>query len=417
MIATVRGFMSLGRPAKILLVNEIGEMAGLLMIAPYLADHLTHHIGLAVWLVGLVLGLRHFSEGLFAMTGTLADRIGYKPVLVAGCGLEAIACGLFGLSAAVPWLIGASIFSGLARALFVPARRAYLAQVESERKAEAFALAGVCRRIGVLVGPIAGIPMMRVGFEAMCLTAAAIFAVLAVVQWRLLPSCPGTHQGSDRPFWSEWKDALGDRVFVAFALTMFASYSLVHQLSFGLPIEVRHVSGGQGGITALFVLSAILGLAGQVRLTLWCERRWTPGQAMVRGLIIMGVAFVPLMLPPSHGGTLVRLFPIMLCAAILTVGTMMVFPFEMSTIADLAGDRGVGTYYSVNNLLSGVGSVFGNLLSAAAIGLSHALNMAGLPWLVLVLLALASATALTFVNRGDRLSAGRLAGAEVGATP
>jgi MFS family permease len=416
-IAAVRGFMSLSRPAKVLLVNEIGETAGLLMLAPYLADHLTHHIGLAVWLVGLVLGLRHFSEGVFALGGTLGDRVGYKPLLIAGCGLEALGCALFGLSSNVTWLVGASVFSGLARALFVPARRAYLAQVESERKVEAFALAGVCRRIGVLIGPIAGIPMMQFGFESLCATAGGIFVVLALLQWWLLPPCAGVHEGSDRPLWAEWRDALSDRVFLAFATTMFASYSLVYQLSFGLPIEVRHVSGGRAGITALFVLSAVLGLAGQVRLTLWCERRWTSGQVMVRGLIVMGVAFVPLMLPPAHGGTLVRLFPIMLCAAILTVGTMMVFPFEMATIADLAGDRGVGTYYSVNNLLSGIGSIFGNLLSAAAMGLSRALNVAGLPWLVLLLLALLSATALTFVNRGNRLSAGRLASAEVGTTP
>jgi predicted MFS family arabinose efflux permease len=412
-IATVRQFRILGRPAKVLLVNEIGETAALLMLAPYLADHLTHHVGIAVWLVGLILGLRHFSEGIFAVGGTLGDRIGYKPVLVAGCALEALGCALFGLSTAVPWLIGASMFSGLSRALFIPARRAYLARAESEHKVEAFALAGVCRRLGVLIGPLAGMPLMHAGFRPLCATAAGIFVALALVQWRVLPPCAGVHEGSKRPLWAEWREALGDRVFVAFAITMFASYSLVHQLSFGLPIEVRRASGGRAGITALFVLSAVLGLAAQVRLTLWCERRWTPGQVMVRGLIVMGLAFVPLMLPPAHGGPLVRLVPIMLCAAILTVGTMMVFPFEMATIADLAGDRGIGTYYSVNNLLSGIGSVFGNLLSAAAIGLSRALNVAGLPWLVLLLLAVLSATALTVVNRGDRLSARRLAGARV----
>ena len=175
MIATVRRFRSFGRPAKVLLVNEIGETAGLLMLAPYLADHLTHRIGLAVWLVGLVLGLRHFSEGLFAVAGSLADRIGYKPILVVGCGLEALGCGLFGLSATVPWLVGASVFSGLARALFVPARRAYLAQVEKERKIEAFALAGVCRRIGVLVGPIVGIALVRAGFQPLCATSAGVW--------------------------------------------------------------------------------------------------------------------------------------------------------------------------------------------------------------------------------------------------
>src|SRR4051812_17738868 len=99
-IATVRQFRSFGRPARLLFVNEVAVAAGLLMLVPYLADHLAHRIGLAVWLVGTILGLRHFSEGLFFIGGTLADRVGYKPMIMAGCALEALGSGLFGMSAA-----------------------------------------------------------------------------------------------------------------------------------------------------------------------------------------------------------------------------------------------------------------------------------------------------------------------------
>jgi hypothetical protein len=125
---------------------------------------------------------------------------------------------------------------------------------------------------------------------------------------------------------------------------------------------------------------------------------------MVRGLIVMSVAFVPLMLPQVQGSTVIRLLPILVCAAILSIGSMMLHPFEMATIANLADGRVIGTYYSVNNLLSGFGGVFGNLVSAAAISLSHTTGVAGLPWFVLLLLGLMSAACLKLVDRGDRLT-------------
>jgi hypothetical protein len=82
----------------------------------------------------------------------------------------------------------------------------------------------------------------------------------------------------------------------------------------------------------------------------------------------------------------------------------MVFPFEMATIAHLAEGRLIGTYYGLNNLLSGIGILFGNLLSGFADGLARSTGMAGLPWLLLFALGLLSAAGLKVVDRGDRLS-------------
>jgi predicted MFS family arabinose efflux permease len=404
MIATLRQFRSFGRPAQILFVNEIGVSIALLMLVPYLADHLVHGIGVAVWVVGIVMSLRHFSEGLFVVGGTLADRIGYKPMIIAGCLLKAGGCAMYAVFGSLPWLIAASVVTGVSSALFIPANRAYLAHEESERIVDAFAVFSVCRRLGVLVGPLVGIPLIHFGFRAVTLTSVAILLALAVAQWRLLPPVSGPETGSSRPIWADWREALSNRPFLAFAATMFASYALTFQTTFGLPLEIRRVSGGHAGMTALFVLSAVLGLTLQVRLISWCERRWTAGQAMVRGLVIMGLAFVPLMLPPLQGSTVVRLLPIFACAVTLSIGSMMLHPFEMATIANLADGRVIGTYYSVNNLLSGFGGVFGNLVSAAAIGLSHSMGMASLPWTVLLLLGLVSAACLRVVDRGDRLS-------------
>ena len=407
MISTLRQFRSFGRPARILFVNEIGVTVALLMLVPYLADHLTHGIGVAVWIVGIVMSLRHFSEGLFVIGGTLADRIGYKPMIIAGCLLKAGGCAMFAIFTGLPWLIAASVITGVSSALFVPANRAYLAHEESERVVDAFAVFSVCRRFGVLIGPLAGVPLVHFGFRVVALTSVAILLALAAAQWRMLPAVVGPETGSPRPIWSDWREALSNRPFLAFAATMFASYALTFQITFGLPLEIRHVSGGHAGMTALFVISAVLGLAFQVRLITWCEKHWTAGQAMVRGLIVMSVAFVPLMLPPPHGSAVMRLLPILVCAATLSIGSMMLHPFEMATIANLSGGRVIGTYYSVNNLLSGFGGVFGNLVSAAAISLSHTTGIASLPWVVLLLLGLSSAACLKLVDRGDRLTPAR----------
>lgn len=416
-IATLRQFRSFGRPAQILFINEIGVSVALLMLAPYLADHLVHGIGVAVWIVGIVMSLRHFSEGLFVIGGTLADRIGYKPMIVAGCLLKAAGCAMFAIFTGLPWLIAASVITGVASALFVPANRAYLAHEESERIVDAFAVFSVCRRFGVLIGPIVGIPIVYFGFRMVALASVAILLALAVAQWRMLPPVVGPETGSRRPIWADWREALGNRPFLAFAATMFASYALTFQISFGLPLEIRHAHGGHAGMTALFVISAVLGLVFQVRLISWCEKHWTAGQAMVRGLVIMSVAFIPLMLPPFHGSTVVRLLPILVCAGTLSAGSMMLHPFEMATIAGLSRGRVIGTYYSVNNLLSGFGGVFGNLVSAAAISLSHSMRIASLPWLVLMLLGLMSAASLWLVDRGDRLSPVPVRAQEAAATP
>jgi hypothetical protein len=408
MIATLRQFRSFGRPAQILFINEIGVTIALLMLAPYLADHLVHGIGVAVWLVGIVMSLRHFSEGLFVIGGTLADRIGYKPMIIAGCLLKAGGCGMFAIFTSLPWLIAASVVTGVSSALFIPANRAYLAHEESERIVDAFAVFSVCRRFGLLFGPLIGIPLVHFGFRMVSLTSVAILLALAVAQWRLLPAVVGPETGSSRPIWADWREALSNRPFLAFAATMFTSYALTFQITFGLPLAIRHISGGHAGMTALFVISAILGLALQVRLITWCEKRWTPGQAMVRGLIVMGVAFIPMMLPPLQGATVIRLMPILVCAATLSIGSMMLHPFEMATIANLANGRVIGTYYSVNNLLSGFGGVFGNLVSAAALSLSQSMGMSSLPWMVLLLLGLFSAACLKLVDRDDRLTPPRL---------
>jgi MFS family permease len=341
---------------------------------------------------------------MFLIGGTLADRLGYKPMIMAGCALRVVGFGLFAVSGAPVILVMAAILTGLAGALFNPAARAYVAYEAGDRKVEAFALFNIFYQLGILIGPLIGIALLGVAFPIVCVAAASVFAVLTGLQWRYLPPRRGAEAGSDRPVLTDWREALSNRPFVAFAVAMFASYALSFQIYLGLPLEVKHVTGGQAGVVMIYAISAVLALAGQVRLTDWCRSRWSPGQAIAGGLALMGLAFVPPALEPEGGPGLLRLAPVLVSTVLLAIGTMMVFPFEMAMITNLAGNRLIGTYYGLYNLLSGVGILLGNLASGGSLDIARSAGLPALPWLVLFAAGAASAMAVRMLDRRGRLT-------------
>ena len=119
------------------------------------------------------------------------------------------------------------------------------------------------------------------------------------------------------------------------------------------------------GVAVLFAVSGLLTVLGQVRFTEWVKQRWTPAQAITRGLLLMAAAFLPLAMtaattpaagsgPPTGWSYAAAVTPVLTSTVLLTVATMIVYPFEMATIVNLAGERTVGTYYGLYNTLAGM---------------------------------------------------------------
>ncbi len=150
---------------------------------------------------------------------------------------------------------------------------------------------------------------------------------------------------------------------------------------------------------------------GHLRLTGWAKRRWSPDQALVRGLMWMGLAFVPLALAPQ-GEPVAMLGALVVAVVLLAAGGAVVYPFEMDTVVSLSGDRLVATHYGLYNTVSGLGITLGNLATGALwdfVGRHHAL---WLTWFALAATGLACASAVLALARS-----GRLAAANVQAAP
>ncbi|AJC61318.1 MFS transporter [Streptomyces sp. 769] len=418
----LRQARSYDRSVQLLLLNQFTINLGFYMLMPYLAQHLSGTLGLAGWTVGLVLGVRNFSQqGMFLLGGTLADRLGYKPLIVAGCLLRTVGFAALGLVESLPALLAASAATGLAGALFNPAVRAYLAADAGERRVEAFALFNVFYQAGILLGPLVGMVLTGLDFKVTCLVSAAVFALLSAVQIRALPARRGNAGGpaseGREGVLRQWRAVLANRPFVLFSGAMIGSYVLSFQVYLALPLEVRRLGGnGEFGTVAVALLFAASGLGtifGQTKVTAWCRARLAQGQALAWGLTALGLAFVPLLAASAVpvpgegvGRWALAAGPPVLAALLLALGTMITYPFEMDTIVRLSGNRLVATHYGLYNTLCGVGITVGNLLTGAALDAARAAGLSALPWLALTVLGLACGAALYGLHRTGRITAG-----------
>ncbi|MDG4862012.1 MFS transporter [Streptomyces sp. T-3] len=376
---------------QLLFVNQLSINLGFYMLMPYLAAHLSGDLGLAAWAVGLVLGVRNLSQqGMFLVGGALADRLGFKPLIVAGCALRTLGFGALAFADTLPVLIGASLATGLAGALFNPAVRAYVAAgAGEERRVEAFAVFNVFYQAGILLGPLVGLALTGVDFRLTCAVAAVVFAVLSVVQIAKLPVRKRAVDSDEGR--GQWRTVLGNKAFWLFSAAMTGSYVLSFQVYLALPLAADSTTV----TTALFVVSGLVALLGQLRITDWCKKRWTREQCLVAGLGVMGLAF----LAPVAGGGAVAL---LLCAAVLAAGTAVLYPFEMDTVVALSGGRWVATHYGLYNTVCGIGITAGNL------GVGVLLDVAGgvgaALWLTLAALGGGCALAVGALARSGLLA-------------
>ncbi|GAA4899355.1 MDR family MFS transporter [Streptomyces coeruleoprunus] len=358
--------------AHLLTGSQFAFNVGFFAVLPYLADHLGGTLGLAGWLVGLVLGLRTFSQqGLFVVGGALTDRFGPRPAVLAGCALRVAGFCWLAYAEAVWAVVGAVVLVGFAAALFSPAVESEIAR-EAVRHEEAtgtprtrvlarFSAAG---QAGALTGPVLGALLLHAQFRAACLAGAAVFALVLVGHARLMPG----HRPAPevRPSGSGLPQVLRHRRFLALTFA-YATYLLAYnQLYLALPAELDRSLGSQAALGWLFALSSALVVAGQLPLERWAGARLPWRTAIRLGLLLVAAAFGAAGVLRPLGG----LWPSVAFVVLLSVGQMLILPAVRAWLPDLVDARRLGLYTGALSSLSGLavlagGAPAGALLSSA----------------------------------------------------
>ncbi|MGW5864965.1 MDR family MFS transporter [Streptomyces sp. NPDC055239] len=387
-----RTWSSLSPLLRLLILTQLAFNIGFFLVLPFLAEHLGAAIGMAGWLVGLVLGLRTFSQqGLFVVGGALTDRYGVRPVVLTGCSLRIAGFAWLGYAQETWSVIGAVLLIGFAAALFSPAVESEVARQavlweEAGRgpRTRVLALLTVAGQAGAFVGPLIGVLLLSVDFRTVCLAGSGVFVLVLAGHLRLLPQrIPGRErirvQGGVR-------EMLRNRRFLAVCGAYGAYLLAYNQLYLALPQEVERTAGSQAPLAWLFALSSLLVVSTQLPVTHWAADRLDLRRSMAAGLVLISVGFavVALARPAARTGV-AGLLPAAAFVVLLTLGQMLVAPAARAWVPDLTPDGRLGLYTGALSSVSGLIVLAG---SAATGSLLDAGLPPWAPWLALAVIPL-----------------------------
>jgi MFS family permease len=357
-----RRMRGLPRAVWVLVAGTLITRAGSFAV-PFLTIYLHTERGLSLRAAGLALAA-YGAGGMVASLsgGTLADRLGRKPVVVGSplLGGAAVVALLFTQApaavVAVAFLAGAVSESGR------PAVSAMLTDLTPlDRRIDAFALFRLVINLGFAVGTgIGGLLITHFGFSRLFVADAATSWVYAVVALALLPetkpAAAPDKTGSPRGFGA----VLADPVFRRFWLGSFAMALAFAQTMVTLPLALSERGLSTAIYGALISTNGVIIIAAEF----WVSgrtRRYPPARVMALGSVLLGGGF-------ALTGFAGRSIPLLLgTVAVWTLGEMVGSPTSQAYLSAIAPPDLRGRYAGGLGLAWSVAFTVGPLLGGLAL--------------------------------------------------
>lgn len=315
------------------------------------------HISLLV--LGGLLALYDGAEVLLKpVFGTLADRIGARPVLLGGLVSFAVASALYVAADSPGWLWAARLGQGAAASAFSPSASALVARLNPAAKhGRAFGGYGFYKSIGYTLGPLLGGVLVRVGGLRLLFAVLAVLGA-AVAVWAALavPAVPPLSKARQTVL--DLARRLADPAFLAPTSALAAATAA---LSVG--VGFLPVSGRAAGLDTVATGAAVSLLAATAAVVqpragrALDDGRLTTRTGLAAGLSVTAVGLACAMLPGLTG--------ILVGAALIGAGTGLITPLGFAALAASTPAERLGQTMGAAELGRELGDAGGPLLVAA----------------------------------------------------
>ncbi|MFF0866373.1 MFS transporter [Nonomuraea sp. NPDC003560] len=308
--------------------------------------------------LGGLLALYDGAEVLLKpLFGSLADRIGARPVLVGGLVAFAVASGLYVVADSPGWLWAARLGQGAAASAFSPSASALVARLNPAAKlGRAFGGYGFWKSIGYTLGPLLGGVLVWAGglrllFAVLTVLGAAV-AVWAALAVPAVPPLPKVRQTV-----LDLARRLADPAFLApTAALAGATAALSVGVGF-LPVSGRAAELGTVATgAAVSVLAACAAVVQPRAGRALDEERLSTLTGLLGGLLVTAAGLACAMLPGLAG--------ILSAAVLIGAGTGLITPLGFAALAARTPAERMGQTMGAAELGRELGDAGGPLLVA-----------------------------------------------------
>jgi MFS family permease len=255
---------------------------------------------------GLFLGFLTYASAFSApFTGALADRFGKRRILLVSSIAIAVFSAAYASISSVPIMLALVLVHGIFWSGLLTASGAYLADIlPAHRRGEGIAYYGVSTLLAISAAPSIGLWLFEFGWAAVCLSAAGLNVVMAVIAWQLRESHHG--EPHDGPIFGghmlEWRVmALSVTLFLySFGYGGVTSFVALYATANGVEppglyftvfavvtMCTRPISGPLGdriGHVRILVPCLALIVVGYTLLSIGGTRLWLMASAIVFGI-------------------------------------------------------------------------------------------------------------------------------------
>ena len=331
------------------LIVFIDRLGGF-MLYPFFALYLTKKFDIGMSTVGIIFAV--FSvTGMVgsALGGAIADRMGRKTVIIASLILSSLSALGMGFAPTISIFILTVVVVGTLSSIGHPAHEAVVADLlPPDKRAEGYGIIRVVFNIAVIIAPpIAGLLVTR-SYLTLFIVDAVISLISAVIVFFFLPETKPQAHAHAKPETMKQTFAGYGRVFKDVPFLAFIGVTVMMTLVYmnmnsTLGVFLRDQHGlPEVNYGALLSINAIIVVA----LQFWVTRRlekFKPMLMMAAGSLLYAIGFA------MYG--FVSTFAFFIIAmVVITIGEMVVSPFQQSVVANFAPEHMRGRYMAVSGL-------------------------------------------------------------------
>jgi MFS family permease len=377
------------------------DRLGGFMLYPFFALYLTQKFDIGMSTVGLLFGIFSITGMIgSALGGAIADRMGRKTVIIFSLILSSLSALGMGFAPTLAIFIAVILLVGTLSSIGHPAHEAVVADLlPPEKRAEGYGIIRVVFNVAVIIAPpIAGL-LIANSYLTLFIVDAVISLISAAIVLLALPETKPQAQTHAKPetmkqTFAGYGRVFRDTPFVAFIGVTVMMTLVYMNMNSTLGVYLRDQHGlPEARYGWLLSINAIIVVLCQFWVTRRLEK-YKPMLMMAAGSLLYAVGFAMYGFVPTFA-----LF--IMAMIIITIGEMVVTPFQQSLVASFAPEHMRGRYMAVSGLSWSISFTVGPYFAGVLLDSSNP----SLLWAFCGLVGILATLGFVFLNKTYRAPA------------